>query len=30
MVEQSNLSTTATNPRVGRRQYLVTYSQANE
>ena len=30
MGEPSNLSTAAMNPRVGRRQYLVTYSQADE
>ena len=30
MGEPSNLSTVAMNPRVGRRQYLVTYSQADE
>ena len=30
MVEPSNFSTAAVNPRVGRRQYLVTYSQADE
>ena len=29
MSEPSNVSTAATNPRVGRRQYLVTYSQAD-
>ena len=30
MGEPSNLSTAAMNPCVGRRQYLVTYSQADE
>ena len=30
MGEPSNLSTAAMNPRVGRQQYLVTYSQADE
>ena len=30
MGEPSNLSTSAMNPCVGRRQYLVTYSQADE
>ena len=30
MGEASNLSTAAMNPRVGRQQYLATYSQADE
>ena len=30
MGESSNVTTTAMNPRVGRRQYLVTYSQPDE
>ena len=30
MGKPSNVSTAAMNPRVGRRQYLVTYSQADE
>ena len=30
MGEPSNVSTAAINPRVGRRQYLVTYFQAGE
>ena len=30
MGELSDVSAAAMNPRVGRRQYLVTYSQANE
>ena len=30
MGETSNLSTAAMNPCVGRRKYLVTYSQADE
>ena len=30
MGKRSNLSIAAMNPRVGRHQYLVTYSQADE